>query len=107
MAKKKTETDTSNSNEQWNLTSRVRVNLPESVRDNLGMLRRLHHLVVDIMADRGFVKTLADDAEMRLEVLSTDMAAHYVMDLLGQAYSPRRRSKKTKKSKKIAKRERK
>ncbi|MCH7885920.1 MAG: hypothetical protein IIC01_11825 [Planctomycetes bacterium] len=107
MAKPETDHDTSNSNKPWNLTSRVRVNLPESVRDNLGALRRLHHLVVDIMADRGFVKTLADDAEMRLEVLSTDMAAHYVMDLLGQAYSPRRRSKKTKKSKKSAKRERK
>ena len=101
---KRTDHDTSNSNEQWSLTSRVRVNLPDSVRDNVRMLRRLHHLVVDIMADAGFVKTLADDAEMRLEVLSTDMAAHYVMDLLGQAYSPRRRSKKTKKSKKIAKR---
>ncbi len=61
--------------------------------------------MVDIMADRGFVKDLADEAEMRLEALSTDMAAHYVMGLLGQAYSPRRRSKKTKKSKKIAKRD--
>ena len=106
MARKQSDQDTSNSSAGWNLTSSVRVKLPEPVRDNLGMLRRLHNLMVDVTAGRGFVKTLADDAEMRLGVLSSDMAAHYVMDLLGEAYSPRRRSKKTKKSKKIAKRER-
>ncbi len=104
MAEKQSDHDTSSPNEERRLTNTVRVTLPEGVRGNLGMLRRLHHLMVDITADRGFVKNLADDAERRLEDLSSWMAADYVLDLVGQAYSPRRRSKKTKKSKKIAKR---
>ncbi len=103
MAKPEADHDTSNSDEGCYLTSRVRVNLPESIRHDPVMLRRLHHLVVDITADRGFVETMADDAEMRLGVLSSDMVANYVLDLLGQAYLSRRRSKKTKKSKKTAK----
>ncbi len=107
MAKKRNDDDTSKSNEPWIPTGRVRVTLPESFRDNKSRLRRLNHLVVDIMADRGFVNSLVDDAEMRLEVLSTDAAAHYVLGLLGQAYSPRTKSKKTKKSKKVAKHKRK
>ena len=107
MAKKQSDHDPSNSNEYWYPTSRVPVNLPESVRDHPRMLRRLHHLMVDIMADRGFVKELADDAERRLGDLTTHVAGHYVMDLLGQAYCPRRRSRKTRKSKKVAKPKRK
>ncbi len=107
MAKDEADHETSNSDEGWNLTSSVRVKLAERVRENLSMLRRLNHLLVDVTADRGFVKTLADDAERNLGVLSSDMAAHYVMDLLSQAYSPRRKSKKTKTSKRIAKRKRK
>ncbi len=107
MAECETDHDTSNSKGQWDLTSRVRVNLSEGVRGDLGMLRRLHHLMVDITADRGFVGTLADYAEMRLGAMSTDMAVNYVLDLLGQAYSPRRKPPKIKKSKKVAKRKRK
>ncbi|UCC30929.1 MAG: hypothetical protein JSU86_01370, partial [Phycisphaerales bacterium] len=53
------------------------------------------------------VKMLADEAESRLEALSSDMVVRYVMELLAEAHSPARKSKKTKKakkSKKIAKR---
>jgi hypothetical protein len=59
---------------------------------------------VDIVADGGFVETLANEAESRLGALSSHVAAEYVLDLLTEAHSPARKSKKAKKSKKIAKR---
>ncbi|UCC31156.1 MAG: hypothetical protein JSU86_02545 [Phycisphaerales bacterium] len=78
--------------------------LPESVRGNPDMLRRLHHRIVDIVADGGFVETLANEAESRLGALSSHMAAEYVLDLLTEAHAWARKSKKTRRPKKIAKR---
>ncbi len=107
MAEEQCDHDTSSSEPGWSLPGSFRVPLDERVRADRGMLRRLHHLIVDGMADRGFMTKLADDAEMNLGALAAVVGSNYVYDLLSQAYSPRRRSKKTKKSKKVAKRKRK
>ncbi len=110
MAEKQCDHDTSSWDVERRLTSGVQVNLPGGIRRDLGMLRRLHHLLVDITADRGFKETLAEDAETRLEFLSSDAALFYVYDLLNEACYPKKRSKTTKttkKSKKVAKPKRK
>ena len=110
MAEKQCDNDTSSSEPGWELTGPHRVPLQEWVRADLGILRRLHHVIVDGMADRGFKTKLADDAETNLGALGADVGSNYVHHLVAQAFSPRRRSKKTKKtkkSKKVAKRKRK
>ncbi len=103
----RTDPDRSNCDAEPRLTSGLRVKLPDSVRDNVRMLRRLHYRLADIMADGGFVEWLAEDAEMRLEALSSHMVGGYVSGLVNEAvFVPRKRKKpkKAKKSKKTAKR---
>ena len=107
MAEPEPDHDTSNSIQQWDLTRRVRVNLPESVRGNLRMLRWLHHWVVDAMADRGYVQEIVDDVEKRLGYLGADIVGTSVSDLVRQARAATSKPKKRQAPKKVAKRKRK
>ena len=77
--------------------------MPASVRGDLSKLRWLQHRLVDIMADGNFMQWLADDTEMRLEALGSDMVGIYVAQLVNDALFGGRRPKKIKKSKKAKK----
>ena len=61
------------------------VTLPECVRDDLNVMRWLHHRIGEVMADHGLVECLVHDVEMRLTTLSFDIVGDYVTGLVGEA----------------------
>ena len=70
------------------------VTLAQSVRDNLPVMRGLHHRVVDVMADRGLVQCLVYDVETRLAALSEQIVGDFVTDLVREARAGARKSAK-------------
>lgn len=87
MAKKRTGMGTLNGVTREDEEGGIKVTLPESVRGNLGLMRRLNHRVVDIIADYGFVDWLVHDVEGRLAVLSTDVMHDFTKALVREARS--------------------
>ncbi len=87
MAKKRTGLGTLNDVAREDEEGGIKVTLPESVRGNLGLMRRLNHRVVDIIADYGFVDWLVHDVESRLAVLSTDVMHDFTKALVREARS--------------------
>lgn len=85
MAKKRIDTDTLNPITREDDDGGIKVTLPDSVRGNLRLMRRIHHRVVDIMADYGFVDFLVHDVEARLGILSADITCDFVKDLIREA----------------------
>ncbi len=85
MAKKRTGLGTLNDVTREDEEGGITVTLPESVRGNLGLMRRLNHRVVDIIADHGFVEWLVHDVERRLAVLSADVMHDFTKDLVREA----------------------
>ena len=61
------------------------VTLPERVRNDMQMLRWLHHRVVDLMASHGHANLMIQDVEDRLAVMSSDMVDDGVNDLVREA----------------------
>ncbi len=91
MAKKRTGMGTLNDITREDEEGGIKVTLPESVRGNLALMRRLNHRVVDIIADRGFVEWLVHDVERRLAVLSADVMHDFTTALVREARSGPRR----------------
>ena len=85
MAKKRTGLGTLNAVAREDDEGGIKVTLPESVRGNLGLMRRLNHRVVDIIADYGFVDWLVHDVERRLTVLSADVMCDFTTALVRAA----------------------
>ena len=85
MAKKRTGLGTLNDVAREDEEGGIKVTLPESVRGNLGLMRRLNHRVVDIIADHGFVDWLVHDVERRLAVLSADVMFDLTTTLIREA----------------------
>ena len=61
------------------------VKIPELVRKDMRMLRWLHHRVVDLMASHGHANLMILDVEDRLAVISSDLLADAVTDLVREA----------------------
>ena len=85
MAKKRTGMGTLNDIAREDEEGGITVTLPDSVRGNLALMRRLNHRVVDIIADYGFVDWLVHDVERRLAVLSTDVMCGFTTALVREA----------------------
>jgi hypothetical protein len=61
---------------------RINVALPAEVRQNHALMHRLHHRVVDLLAEKGMLAFFADDVEERLASLSADIVSDFVAKLL-------------------------
>jgi hypothetical protein len=61
---------------------RIDVILSPTIRQDHALMRRLHHRVVDLLAEKNMLDYFADDVEVRLAALSTDIVSDYVADLL-------------------------
>ena len=64
---------------------RIDVTLSATIRQNRALMVRLHHRVVDLLAEKGLLDYFADDVEERLAALGTDIISDFVADLLREA----------------------
>ena len=94
MAKKRTGMGTLNEIAREDEEGGIKVTLPESVRGNLALMRRINHRIVDIIADHGFVDWLVHDVERRLAVLSTDVMYDFTTALVREARTATKQSEK-------------
>jgi hypothetical protein len=68
---------------------RINVVLPDEVRRDRNLMRRLHHRVVDLLADKGILECFADDVEERLASLGAEIVSDFVADLLREGRAAR------------------
>ena len=61
------------------------VTLPDWVRNDVNMLRRLHHKVVDLLADNDHITWMIQDVEDRLGALGRDVIRETVSDMIAEA----------------------
>ncbi len=94
MAKKRTRMDVLDEIVQEDEEGGLKVRLPESVRGDLRVMRRLHHRVVDLMADIGLLEGLVHDVEARLTVLSFAIVGDYVTEMVREAKASSKTSAK-------------
>jgi hypothetical protein len=64
---------------------RIDVILSATVRQDRALMVRLHHRVVDLLAEKCLLDDFADDVEERLAALGTDIISDFVADLLREA----------------------
>ncbi len=64
---------------------RIDVILSATVRQNRDLMVRLHHRVVDLLAEKGLIDYFADDVQERLTALGTDIISDFVADLTSEA----------------------
>ncbi len=63
---------------------RIDVILSATIRQDRALMIRLHHRVVDLLAEKGMIDYFADDVEERLAALGTDIISDFVADLLSE-----------------------
>ena len=61
------------------------VKLPDSVRDDLEIMRKVAHRMVDEVADRGLFSWLAHTVENNLATLTDDIIGEFVLNLVNEA----------------------
>lgn len=61
------------------------VTLPDWIRNDVRLLRWVHHRVVDLMACHDHTNLMIQDVEDRLAVLSSDMVDDAINDLICEA----------------------
>ena len=61
------------------------VTLPEGVCKDVQMLRRLHHRMVDLIADNEHTAWMISDIELCLEGLADDLFRDAVRDIIAEA----------------------
>jgi hypothetical protein len=66
---------------------RINIALPEKVRRDQALMRRLHHRVVDLLADKGMLGHFAEDVEERLATLGAEIVSDFVAGLLKEGRS--------------------
>ena len=67
---------------------RIEVILSATIRQNRALMVRLHHRVVDLLAEKGLLDYFADDVEERLAALGTDIISDFVADLTSEGNPP-------------------
>ena len=61
------------------------VRLPDSVRDDLEIMRKVAHRMVDEVADRGLLSWLPHTVENNLGALTDDIIGDFVLNLVNEA----------------------
>ncbi len=61
------------------------VKLPESVGDDLEIMRKMAHRMVDEVADRGLLSWLLHTVENNLGTLADDIIGEFVLNLVNEA----------------------
>lgn len=61
------------------------IKLPESVRDDLEIMRRVAHRMVDEVADRGLLTWLLHTVEENIGTLTDDIIGEFVLNLVNEA----------------------
>jgi len=61
------------------------VKLPDSVRDDLEIMRKVAHRMVDEVADRGLLSWLPHTVENNLGALTDDIIGEFVLNLVNEA----------------------
>ena len=72
---------------------RIEVILSATVRQDRALMVRLHHRVVDLLAEKGLLHDFADDVEERLAALGTDIISDFVADLLSEGQAVVKKAK--------------
>ena len=67
---------------------RIHVTLSAMVRHNRALMLRLHHRVVDLLAEKGILDCFTADVEKRLVALGPDIISDFVTDLLKEDQQP-------------------
>ena len=73
---------------------RIDVTLSETMRQNKALMVRLHHRVVDLLAEKCLLPYFVHDLEERLAALGTDIISDYVADLLRDTEAVVKKAKK-------------
>ena len=72
---------------------RIEVILSATIRQDRALMVRLHHRVVDLLAEKGLLDDFADDVEERLAALGTDIISDFVADLLSESQAVVKKAK--------------
>ncbi|UCC31518.1 MAG: hypothetical protein JSU86_04420 [Phycisphaerales bacterium] len=83
MAEIKTKTDNPIAVEDPN--GGYAVKLPKSVRNDLEMMRKVAHRMVDEVAERGLLSWLLETVEENLGTLTDDIIGEFVLKLVNEA----------------------
>ena len=83
MAKRKTEGKPAQPNVDFN--GDCNVALPDRVCKDVQALRRLHHRMVDLIADNGHTAWMISDIELCLGALADDLLRDAVRNLIAEA----------------------
>ena len=71
------------------LDGRFSVELPDSVRHDLSLMRWLSHRIVDLLTRHNHIEWLVRDVEHRLGSLSASLAEDAIRDLVAEARAHR------------------
>ena len=63
---------------------RIDVVLSTTIRQDRALMVRLHHRVVDLLAEKGMIDYFTDELEGRLAALGTDIISDFVADLTSE-----------------------
>ena len=83
MAKRKAASKPARPNVQ--VDENFNVTLPDRVCKDVKALRRLHHRMVDLIADNGHTAWMISDIELCLEGLADDLFRDAVRDMIAEA----------------------
>ena len=83
MAKRKTESKSVDPKVEFN--GDCEVTLPDRVCNDVQALRRLHHRMVDLIADNGHTAWMISDIELCLGALADDLLRDAVRNLIAEA----------------------
>ena len=83
MAKKKTASKPARTNVE--VDGDFNVALPDCVCNDVNLLRRLHHSVVDLIADNEHTAWMISDIELCLQGLADDLFRDAVRDIIAEA----------------------
>ena len=72
---------------------RIDVILSATVRQDRALMVRLHHRVVDLLAEKCLLDDFADDVEERLAALGTDIISDFVANLLSEGQAVAKEAK--------------
>ncbi len=73
---------------------RIEVILSATIRQDRALMVRLHHRVIDLLAENGLLDDFADDVQERLTALGADIISNYVADLLSDSQAAMQPAKK-------------
>ncbi len=92
------ETDLLNLIATKSLEGGINVQLPEAVRANEDVMHWMYHYVFDMMRDLGWTVHNTRPVEELLQILSPEIVAEFVLDLVYEANEATKKAKKLRRS---------